>query len=227
MRAPSKDQALKTLIDRGIPVSTILDVGILSGTPELIKAWPGIEHILFEPVEEFESQIASTYANTKHQLHKVAVGSSTGIANLEVRSVVSGVKISHSSITSKTLGATPDVRAVPLVCLDEFVPALKVPQPYLLKIDVDGCELEVVKGARQTIRDSSVVIIECPHLQLAERISVIQSLGFRLFDLAEPCYYDEAFWQCDAIFVNARYFDSSFKTISGGVEKGLYERFTI
>lgn len=223
MRAPSKIHALQLLVDRGVPVSTILDVGILSGTPELIRTWPNIEHILFEPVEEFEQQIAIAYTNVKHQLHKFAVGSCTGTANLEVRSAFSGVDISHSSITNKSLDLSANIRNVPLVSLDDFVPSLSLPKPYLLKIDIDGYELEVIKGAHQTIRDSSVVIVECPHPQLSERISAVQSLGFRLFDLAEPCYYDKAFWQCDAIFVNNKYFEASFKTISGQVQSELYE----
>ncbi len=39
-RRPTKEQCLELIKNRGIEFSTILDVGILTGTPEMIKAFP-------------------------------------------------------------------------------------------------------------------------------------------------------------------------------------------
>ena len=49
-RGPFKRQSLKVLVERQIPISTIIDIGVLSGTPELKEAFPKTRHVLFEPV---------------------------------------------------------------------------------------------------------------------------------------------------------------------------------
>jgi len=49
-RSPDKYQTLCILRDRGVPVSTVIDVGICHGTPKLMQVWPDKRHVLFEPV---------------------------------------------------------------------------------------------------------------------------------------------------------------------------------
>ncbi len=97
--------------------------------------------------------------------------------------------------------------------------------PFLLKIDIDGHELRVLKGAVETLKKCSIVIIECHSSQLVQRISAVQAAGFTLFDLAEPCYYDKLFWQCDAIFIRSDLAASNFRQLVGKVEPGMYESF--
>ena len=45
-RGPFKRQALKVLVERQIPIATIIDIGVLSGTPELMETFPKTQHIL-------------------------------------------------------------------------------------------------------------------------------------------------------------------------------------
>lgn len=58
-RAPLKQDALALLVQRGVPAGCVLDVGALNGTPELIRAYPDVPHILFEPVAELHDAIAA------------------------------------------------------------------------------------------------------------------------------------------------------------------------
>ena len=114
---------------------------------------------------------------------------------------------------------------MPKIALDDFLPSRNLVEPYLLKIDIDGQELAVLKGALHTLRKCSIVIIECQSSQLTQRISSVQAAGFDLFDLAEPCYYDKVFWQCDAVLVRKDLLASHFKRLAGKVEAGMYETF--
>jgi hypothetical protein len=59
----------------------------------------------------------------------------------------------------------------------------------------------VIRGATETLKKCSIVIVECQSTQLVQRISAVQAAGFTLVDLAEPCYYDKVFWQYDAVFI--------------------------
>lgn len=224
-RSPDKNQTLRILRDRGVPVGTVIDVGVCHCTAELISVWPDRKHMLFEPVAEFADSIAHHYRNVMYELHSVAVGDETGTIGLKVASVLPGMDISHSSMTEISPGSNPAIRTVPKVKLDDFLPGRGLEEPYLLKIDIDGHELQVIRGATETLKKCSIVIVECQSAQLVQRISAVQAAGFTLFDLAEPCYYDKVFWQCDAVFIRKDIAASKFKQLAGKVEAGMYETF--
>ena len=226
-RGPLKDQSLRLLRERGVEVGTILDVGVLNGTPELMSAWHDRKHILFEPVHEFSVVIGRKYHALDYELHTVAVGEESGSVTLRIESNVEGMDISHSYMTPGAASDAPNRRSVPMVSLDDFLRDKSYSQPYLLKIDIDGDELKVIKGAAETLKKCSVVIVECPSHHLVARISAVQAAGFSLFDLVEPCYYDGVFWQCDAIFVRNDILADLFLQLKGAVVPGKYECFRL
>ena len=106
-RAPLKKQTLDLLVSRGVPVGTILDVGVLNGTPELKQAFPRVRHILFEPVAEFTADIERAYRDIDHEIHTVAVSDAVGTVTLQMRTVFDGMKISHSGMTPGGPGDDP------------------------------------------------------------------------------------------------------------------------
>jgi FkbM family methyltransferase len=224
-RSPRKDETLKIIKDRGIPVGTILDVGVLHGTGELMGAWPAVKHVLFEPVAEFAEKIRSNYARIPHELHTVAVGDSDGEVTLKTQALIQGMEISHSKMVDGQAGSEPGTRRVPKVRLDTFLKGRSLPEPFLLKVDVDGAELQVLRGAAETLKRCSVVIVECVGPELVQRIQAVQAAGFQLFDLSEPAYYDKVFWQCDAVLIRKDLHQKHFKQLTGKVEPGMYEVF--
>jgi FkbM family methyltransferase len=226
-RSPDKIQALSILRERDVPVGTVLDVGVCHGTPELIKVWSDRKHILFEPVVEFNDNILNAYRNIDHELINVAVGDEVGTVGLKVRTVLSGMAISHSSMTSAAPGQDPNIRTVNKITLDSFILGRELTAPYLLKIDIDGFELQVLRAAKETLARCSIVIVECQSTELTKRISAVEAAGFSLFDLCEPCYYDKVFWQCDAIFVRSDILANNFKQLQGSVLPGMYETFKL
>lgn len=223
-RGPYKAQALQILKERGVQVGTILDVGILHGTGELMQAFPALHHVLFEPVSEFYEKIERNYAYVPHTLVRAAVNDTTGTVPLRPYSKFDHMPISHSSMVLEG-SANADTRVVDCVSLDDYLRDKTFPQPYLLKIDIDGHDMKVLLGAVETLPKCSVVIMECRHSNLVERLNYLTNAGFRLFDLAEPCYYDKVFWQCDAIFIRKDFFDSLFEDNGARIPPGMYETF--
>ncbi len=224
-RGPLKNQALAVLKSRGVPVGTILDVGVNTVTPELVAAFPDRHHVLFEPVVEYHASIERHYAKVPHELVGAAVSDTSGTVTLKTASNLQGQGITHSGMVAGAAAGGTDTRSVPMVRLDDFLRERQLPGPYLLKIDIDGHEMKVLRGAAETLKACSVVIVECPHYSLTERLNHLMTAGFRLFDLVEPCYYDKVFWQCDAIFLRQDLFAQKFQALSGKVEPGLYEMF--
>lgn len=228
MRGPLKDQALRVLVNRGIRIGTVLDVGVLNGTPELKAHFPEAMHLLFEPVAEFIPAIERNYQGVRHEIANVAVSDSTGETMLALESVVDvpGQEFSHSHIVSDAVeGATH--RTVPMTTLDDFLEGRDLPEPYLLKIDIDGHELAAVAGATRTLKKCAAVMIEAQIAELPERISAIADQGFVLFDLAEPCYYDNALWQCDAILLREDVHRRHFAQLHADFDASKYSIFNV
>ena len=200
MRTPDKSESLRLLKERNVPVATIIDVGVQGETPELIRIFPDRPHLLFEPVLEFADSVRRNYARIKHTLVGAAVSDVEGEVTLQVHSMIEKQKISHSGMITGPADAE-DKRTVPMVTLDGYLARNPQAEPYLLKIDVDGREMQVLQGALNTLAKSSVVIIEVPKDEFTPRIAFLERQGFEIFDLAEPCYYDKGFWQCDALMI--------------------------
>lgn len=127
--------------------------------------------------------------------------SSNQIVNLEVLnkavSHASGsIELHLSSTTSNTLqqvarqNKANKTVAIDMITLDQFVNQNKITSVDLIKIDVDGIELDILKGAKQTIiAHKPIVIVETNgdaviHLFLREQ-------GYKIFDMQlEECLDD-------------------------------------
>jgi hypothetical protein len=71
--------------------------------------------------------------------------------------------------------------------IDYIMEVNKYPQPDLIKIDTQGSELDILKGAKNTIKGVNHLIVELQHVQynigaklVDESIEYIFSLGFEL-----------------------------------------------
>jgi FkbM family methyltransferase len=200
LRGPFKSQTLGFLKARSVPIRTILDVGVFSETRELRLAFPKLKHVLFEPLEEFNPTIEQNYRGMDIEIHNCAVSRDTGDVKLQVWSIFSQWKISHSSMVGDEARGG-DYRRVPKTSLDDFMSTRTYEEPFLLKVDIDGQELAVLEGARALLPRCSVLIVEATGPTLVERLAHLNAAGFQLVDLAEPCYYDGCFWQCDLVTV--------------------------
>jgi FkbM family methyltransferase len=226
LRAPLKRQALEIIVRRGIHIGTVLDVGVLHGTRELRAQFPRALHMLFEPVVEFNATIAKRYSDTPHELVNVAISDRTGETLLVLEQVVDvpGLDFSHSHVASEAPEGKVH-RTVPMTTLDDFLRGRDLAGPYLLKIDIDGHELAAIAGATETLKRCAVVIVEAQVSELPQRLAAIASQGFVLFDLVEPCYYDRALWQCDAVFLREDVHRRHFADLAVDFDRAKYEIF--
>jgi FkbM family methyltransferase len=189
---------LRFLREAGVPVGTVLDVGAQTETAELRQAFPDKRHVLFEPAAEFHEALRRNYASMDHLVVHAALSDSDGEGLLR-RISVDGVAVSHTSLVESADGAPVEV--VPRMRLDTFMRTQDCPKPYLLKVDVDGCEMAVLRGAEGIWADIGCIILEAPVDHLLERTTFVMSRGFRLFDIVDHCYYHQMLSQVDMAFV--------------------------
>jgi len=203
MRRPLKMESFRKLISLGIPIETVLDIGILTGTGELMAVFGDKRHLLVEPIEEWNDTINASY--TKHKIDytliNVAASDENGTMNMETTSVIPGRAISHARLTDRAIGE--NVRSVSVRTIDSLMQDYPLPGPYLLKIDVDGVEIKVIRGAKETLKSVNVIVIEANIKNFLERATYLKGSGFELFDIVDPCYYDGRLRQFDLVFLNS------------------------
>lgn len=119
-----------------------------------------------------------------------------------------------SSLLQETEGPQIDDRAIHVqtVRLDDLVEQQKLTGPFLLKIDVQGAELQVLSGATNILRQAEYILVETSLFKffkdgplLQEVIGYLQQHNFVVYDILNPQYrpLDNALGQVDLVFVPA------------------------
>ena len=201
--------ALRRLIRNGLRPATVVDVGVATGTKELYAAFPGARHILVEPLEEFQQDLEAIVAGLENAEYVMAVAtSSPGLATINVHADLHG-----SSVLMEGEDGVNGVRRKVRACtLSEICRERKTVGPYLLKIDTQGSELDVVSGAEQILQEVECVIMEVSLFaffeggpQIGDCISFMQDRGFVPYDIVGLQYrlLDGAMSQADVVFVRS------------------------
>ena len=146
--------------------NSILDIGANVGQSAiaLSLAFPEAHVHSFEPIPDcYERLKMVTHMLPNATAHAYALGSATGEVSFE-RNAYSPSS-SLLKITDKHIAHFPHTGSVtstnvPVVKLDDYVDQLQLLDNTLIKIDVQGFEHEVIKGAENTLRRCKVVIVE-------------------------------------------------------------------
>ena len=137
-------------------------------------------------MEEYYPHIRKNYAGISHDLVQGAVTNFDGTLTLHTEKKTRGDEISHSYIVHKETNTSWTVDAV---MLDTYFSRTSARKPYLLKVDVEGADVpsQILQGARNTLEDCAVVMIEMTVDKFMERGRILDDLGFDLWDLADIC----------------------------------------
>jgi FkbM family methyltransferase len=138
--------------------------------------------------------------DSKLEVASALLGSKAGVADFVEQE-------SNSAIMAE--GTASGAVKMELTTLDALVAGTKFEAAQLLKIDVQGHDLEVLKGATKTLRSVEVLIVEVSLIPLHPDAPSIRTVidwlddhGFELLDVAglirRPI--DDALWQMDAVF---------------------------
>jgi len=173
--------ALDHVVALGLAPATVIDVGVASGTPALYRSFPQARHLLVEPLKEFEEQLQAICKAYKAEYVLAAAGAHPCEMEINVSSVLDG---------SSLLGPKETARRIPVVTLDDTCRERGLPGPYVVKVDVQGAELQVLDGARAILQDTALVILEvsffrftdgCP--QFHDVIDYMKKQGFVAYEM--------------------------------------------
>jgi len=113
----------------------------------------------FEPFPAHAATLgALARRNPQLAVHAVALSSAPGTAALHVP-IVDGRRVTPlASLGAPAAGVEHDVVSVPVQTLDAALAGRRAPS--FVKIDVEGLELEVLRGAGATLRGRPVLLVE-------------------------------------------------------------------
>lgn len=170
------------------------DVGGYHGYMSGIFALAGASRVdIFEPLpKNIKQLLCLTRLNPAlpFHVHNVAIGHADGMCTFSVMRDESMGKLSRSVFQ-------PESRShryieVEMARLDTCVFGWGLPAPNVVKIDVEGAEVDVIEGALRTFEKfRPIVFVEAHSKSLGEKCSIIlQQIGYRIHELEEkrlPC----------------------------------------
>lgn len=172
-------------------------------TRETMREFPGLQWLMIEGLPDHEPHLKETVAafpNTRYEL--VLAGPSDGEGHLVKTGDIFGGAATARAVPGMTIPR-------PMRSVDSMIAQHRLSGPYFLKLDTHGFELEILDGARETLRQASLVLIETYAFRLRdgaprfhEMVAHMESLGFHCTDLIEPVWraVDGALWQVDLLF---------------------------
>lgn len=187
----------------GFEPKTIIDVGVADGTLELYRHFETPYLVLIEPMIEFKSSINAILTRYSGESHYVAVGRADGQVEFGVGANVADFHNAKPIVDGAAMTRT--VRTARLDALVEHVGG-----PVLLKIDVEGFELEVIDGAPEILKKVEVAILETRLFDIFGGTPIFSQVcarmaaeGFEVYDIIDTIArpLDGAMVMCDIVFV--------------------------
>lgn len=208
---PAGEAALVRLRDSGLLPRTVLDVGAAFGdwSRACAEVFPNSEFVLVEPVDEYRPILQAVSAKlASATVIAGALSNVSGTTTLNVHRDLVG-----SSLLSETEGGDIDgvPREVTAWRLDELTEERSLEGPFLLKVDVQGAELQVLQGSEAILGDVLAIVLEVSFLdffvggpQFTDVVLYMHDQGFVVYDvfglMRRPL--DGALSQADVLFVH-------------------------
>jgi FkbM family methyltransferase len=206
----------KALAGFGFTPETVFDVGVDQGTPLIYNTYPNAKFVLIDPVAESEQRVEGWKDRINYAFHCCALGANRGEVEINIPSTTTKKRISRASAFEFEPGnaaqfASFEKRTVPMTTLDSL--SWRETGPFGVKIDTEGYELEVIKGAKKTLANAEFVIAEVSvkrrfqgSYRFSELIGALGKQGFEPLDFLSPLRPDRE--GCDILF--ARYDSARF-----------------
>ncbi len=179
----------------------VVDVGANRGQFALVarKYFPDARIDSFEPLEEPADRFQALFNNDQFtHLHRLAIGRNEGkvtihISNRDDSSSLLPITDTQSVLFPGT--AECATRMIDVAPLSDIISVDLIQEPALLKIDVQGFEMEVLRGCEGLLNRFQYIYVECSFVELysgqafaGEVIAFLQDRNFVLDGVYNPCY---------------------------------------
>jgi len=185
----------------GFHPKCIFDIGSSNGewTRHMLEVFPDARCHLFDPLSElhepYTERLSKLTSRQKEvHVHPIALGEACGTTQFGKSKDIYG----SSTLIKKTDAYFPEVLSVPVSTLDAYIEREKLPKPQLLKLDTQGSELLILKGAVETLKTVDIILLETWFVRcygesnpvFMEVANWLATQNFYLLDIGD-CYRDD------------------------------------
>jgi FkbM family methyltransferase len=205
------DFLMQLLKDVGYKPNIIFDIGANNGgwTASALEYFPNANYVLFEPQVNLVENINNRFSSQPNvKCYAVGVGHQKDVLQFTI----------HDRDDSCNFRMTEEEAAergykqikVPVVAIDEFIEEQKLPFPDILKIDAEGIDLQVIKGALNSIKNhTEIVLVEVAIMNpkfentALAVVETMNSLDFKLFDITDlnRPFKQQVLWLSEFVFI--------------------------
>jgi FkbM family methyltransferase len=210
----------------GENVSVIFEVGAADGRDclDYAKRYPNATVHAFEPMpENYAKLVQKSHENPRIIAHQMALSDEVGIADFFVAEWDDASSLLKSENTGSTFDdyhKTKKHISVSVDTIDNICNMKSINHIDLLKIDAQGAELKIIKGAHNILSRTNVRVIYCEiqflrlyqdAARFDEIWSYLSDYGYRLHNIYDLIHNHrgEICWG-DAIFVREKDFPSNY-----------------
>jgi|GEM_PF-856084 len=208
------ERSIDILRSRNLPNLLILDIGAAAGETCILfaKAFPTATIHGFEPIAETFRRLELNVAPFGNiRVHRTALGSVRSRAKINVLNRVTSSSIleadPNSAFNGEDFFEARRTEEIQIDQLDNFVrPGDSI---ALVKMDVQGFELEVLKGATASLGQTHFVLLEMQNHniykgapQYYELDEFLRNAGFELFEIVPSIREALQIKEFDAIYMN-------------------------
>jgi FkbM family methyltransferase len=199
----SHRNALARIAGRKLDIATIIDLGAAKGAWSSMArtVWPNAHAHMIEANYYWERELFTLTKAPGYSYEIACAGPTKG----------EGYFMFSESDPYGGAGAeagTPGATRVPQVTVDSQCAEKNLKGPYLVKFDTHGFEREIIQGALETLKQTSLIVIEAYNygareIRFPAMLNLLEDLGFRCVDIGEPLFreHDSCFWQIDFFLV--------------------------
>ncbi|HWB65094.1 MAG TPA: FkbM family methyltransferase [Chitinophagales bacterium] len=206
------DALLNDVKRRGLKVTRVLDIGAYKGwfSRQVLAVYPDALLYLVEPQQEMEPYMLGFLQQHKNARYfKMAAGAADAVKDFYIADdlACSGLMEVQSTDGKST--------AVTVKAIDSLLHERQIDVPEIVKIDVQGYELEVLKGCQALFGKTELFIIETSLQKkndsfplMGDVIAFMDRQGYLVYDFAGFLRHksDGSLFECDICFVKRNSF---------------------